>query len=190
MDHRSCSGRSWRSVIQKQGASHGNLTKWPSGNAKNLFLEHTVGVHRTFSQNPNPEGCSTHRCWPWYAPSIKICRGLAIQLEAFPGCRHIPLSRCTADPTPHARPIPRAPGACLVPNKSHQSGGTPPGPFLAQHRKGCGYLVKTAILACSTTGAGPHGPKKIPPWGFRDRPGSPFEHLIRRRGRPASFQFY
>ena len=65
---------------------------------------------------------------------------------------HMPLSRCTADPTPHARPIPRAPGACLVPNKSHQSGGTPPGPFLAQHRNGCGYLVKTAILACSTMG--------------------------------------
>ena len=85
-----------------------------------------MGVHRTFSQTPNPEGCSTHRCWPWYAPSIKICRGLAIQLAALPGCRHIPLSRCTADPTPHARPIPRAPGACLVPNKSHQSGGTPP----------------------------------------------------------------
>ena len=174
MDHRSCSGRSRRSVIQKQGASHGNLTKWPSGNAKNLFLEHTVGVHRTFSQNPNPEACSTHRCWPWYAPSIKICRGLAIQLEAFPGCRHIPLSRCTADPTPHARPIPRAPGACLVPNKSHQSGGTPPGPFLAQHRKGCGYLVKTAILACSTTGAGPHGPKKNTPVGVSGPARVPF----------------
>ena len=26
-------------------------------------------------------GCSTHRCQLWYAPSIKICRGLTIQLE-------------------------------------------------------------------------------------------------------------
>ena len=33
------------------------ISKWASGNAKNLFLEHTVGVHRTFFQTPNPMGC-------------------------------------------------------------------------------------------------------------------------------------
>ena len=97
-----------------------------------------------------------------------------------------PLSRCTAapvlGPTPcgraHLRPTPRVSGACLGPNEGAQPAGLPPGPHLARHGERPGYLVKRAVLACSTADPGPHRHNCSPRFRFSDAPGTPFEGLI------------
>ena len=96
-----------------------------------------------------------------------------------------PLSRCTAapvlGPTPcgraHLRPTPRVSGACLGPNEGAQPAGLPPGPHLARHGERPGYLVKRAVLACSTADPGPHRHNCSPRFRFSDAPGTPFDGL-------------
>ena len=96
-----------------------------------------------------------------------------------------PLSGCTAAPPPgpipcgwaHLRPAPCVSGACLGPNEGAQPAGLPPGPHLAWHGERPGYLVKRAVLACSTADPGPHRHNCSLRFRFSDAPGTPFDGL-------------